>query len=115
MKKRLVRAEDVEQFICRERGSFLLADDMILTPGAKDELRRRNAGIVKAACRPAEAPPRASAARTDGPDGGPASPDSLENLVFQVADMLHRECGVHDPETLKAMTLQALKTIKANI
>ena len=42
-------------------------------------------------------------------------PKSLEQLARTVAAMLSREYGVTDPEQLKSLTIEALKTIKNNI
>lgn len=105
MKKKLVEAGGVDPYICPDSGKFYADETMILTPGAKDELGKRGVAIVHG---PMPEPAKACAAQE------PCA-QSANDLLVAVAAMVKDEFGVEDPEQLKAITCQAVKTIKENI
>ena len=122
MKKELISRDNLDSFINKDDGKLYLGSGRLLTPGAKDELVRRNVAIVYGE------PPSSEQAQQDGcrcgcgsttfyvgPEQGTVQPKSLEQLARTVAAMLSREYGVTDPEQLKNLTVEALKTIKNNI
>ena len=122
MKKELISRDNLDSFINKDDGKLYLGSGRLLTPGAKDELARRNVAIVYGE------PPASEHTQQDGcgcgcgtatfyvgPEQGTVQPKSLEQLARTVAAMLSREYGVTDPEQLKSLTVEALKTIKNNI
>lgn len=127
MKKELICVENLDAFICKQDGKLYLDQGRILTPGAKDELAKRGVSIVYG---PEPAPESAPAAScrgccgtgrtfSVGPEKEASSPvvmtKSLESLAIAVASMLRKQYGVTNPEQLRAMTIEALKTIKDTI
>ncbi|HJD96435.1 hypothetical protein [Mailhella massiliensis] len=125
MKKELISVENLDAFICRQDGKLYVGKNRILTPGAKDELARRKVSVVygeePAPAEPVQAPCRGGcgAGKTFfvGPEEGAglASAGSLESLSMAVAHMLRTQYGVTDPNEVRAMTVEALKTIRDNI
>ena len=125
MKKELISVENLDAFICKSDGKLYVSKNRILTPGARDELARRKVSIVygeePAPAEHVQAPCRGGggAGKTFfvGPEEGTglASAGSLESLSMAVAHMLKTQYGVTDPREIRAMTVEALKTIKDNI
>jgi len=123
MKKVLITKDNLDSFISKEDGKMYVGPEKLLTPGAKDELARRKISVVwgedphvqqaadPAGCRCG----CGSATFYVGPEQETMQPKSLAQLARTVAAMLSREYGVTDPEQLKNMTVEALKTIKDNI
>lgn len=125
MKKELITVDNLDSFLCAQDGRLYVNRNRMLSPGAKDELHRRGVTVVydeeptpavqsAGACRGC-----CGAGRTFfvGPEEGSplASAGSLESLTLAVASMLRRQYGVTDPEEVRRMTVEALKTIKDNI
>ena len=114
MKKELICVENLDAFICRQDGKLYVDRDRILTPDPAQE------PAPAAACQPS-GPCRGccGTGRTFyvGPEEGSAlsTAGSLESLSIAVASMLRKQYGVTDPEQLRAMTIEALKTIRDNI
>ncbi|ABB40065.1 hypothetical protein Dde_3271 [Oleidesulfovibrio alaskensis G20] len=116
MKKKLVGVECLNEYICQSSNKLYADSSVILTPGARDELSRRGVTVVygprpesgeaPAACPPGCTCPACTAAKADS---------GLEQLLFAVAAMLKTEYGITDPEELKNLSCQALRTIKANL
>lgn len=125
MKKELISVENLDAFICRQDGKVYVGSNRILTPGAKDELARRKVSVVygeePAPVEQPQAPCRGGcgAGKTFfvGPEKGCglSSAGSLESLSLAVAHMLRTQYGETDPARIRAMTVEALKTIKDNI
>ncbi len=117
MKKQLVQVDNLDEYICRAEATIYVDAGMILTPGAKDELAKRRVTIVHGS-RSNSHPCGAHGAAAHSGDlgdlclGGNAD---LERLLLCVAAMLQKECGITDPETLRAASLQAVQTIRANL
>lgn len=122
MKKKLVEVGAIDPYICLDSAKFYADKTMILTPGARDELSRRGITIVYDP-RPETASRLPSGQDTVekacSPSSGAASGEShseeLERFVLAVAAMLKERYGVEDPEELKAMSFQVVKTIRENI
>ncbi|WP_319583561.1 hypothetical protein [uncultured Pseudodesulfovibrio sp.] len=109
MKRTLVAKGDIDPYICSETKTFYADETIILTPGAKDELSRRGIKMVRGK-RPAPTPAPASCAGTAG-----QCDEGLRELLVAVAALVKTEFGVEDPEAIRAITCQAVKTIKENI
>lgn len=121
MQKTLIKVDNLDGFLCHSGGKLYVDATMILSPGAKDELSKRGVKIVYGPCPDEAGCPHAghgksaanpfaqSLAQACGGHGG------LEDLLVGVAAMLKKECGVRDPEQLKALSLQAVKTIRENL
>lgn len=123
MKKQLLHADTLDDFICRADAKiFVDTATMILTAGAKDKLGERKISIVHGPC------PNAATCGLHAPSGknalsgcvgsdcaGGGANAGFERLLVGVAAMLQSEYGVTDPEQLKALSLQAVKVIKNNI
>ena len=107
MKRTLVAKGEIDPYICSETKTFYADETMILTPGAKDELSRRGIKVVRGK-RPQPAP-----AQCDG-TAGPCD-EGLKELLVAVAALVKTEFGVEDPEAIRAISCQAVKTIKENI
>ena len=117
MKKQLVQVDNLDEFICRVEAKIYIDAGMILTPGAKDELAKRRVTIVHGSCaNSSTCGAHGSAAHSGGFGdlclGGNAD---FERLLLSVAAMLQKECGITDPATLRAASLQAVQTIKENL
>ena len=123
MKKELISKDNLDSFICKDDKKLYLGSDKLLTPGAKDELARRHIEIVYGEAPDSSMPVDQGGCRCGcgsatfyvGPEQGSIQPKSLEQLARTVAAMLSREYGISDPEQLKTLTIEALKTIKDNI
>lgn len=119
MKKKLVRVDNLEEFICRSAAVLYADGTLILTAGAKDELGRRGISVVRGPC-PEAAAGRCTAHAPGAPATGQGNGASGENaeyerLLFGVAAILKSEYGITDPETLRALSLQTVRVIRANI
>ncbi|MBI4806553.1 MAG: hypothetical protein HY795_15105 [Desulfovibrio sp.] len=107
MGKKLVGTDNLDEAICQATGKVYADGTIILTPGAKDELSKRGVPIVYG-----PAPERAECAPT--PMAEAASP-GLEKLVLAVSAILNTQYGIKNPEQLKVLSCQVVKTIKENI
>ena len=107
MGKRLVGTDNLDAFICQEDATLYADQTIILTPGARDELARRGVHVVYG-------PRPQTAACPHAPDAG-ACPPGLEGLLGTVAAILADKHGITDPEQLKAISHQVIKTIRENI
>lgn len=107
MKKELISASQLDSFTCLH-GPRIYADPAhyILSPGAKDELTRRHIEIVYGPC-----PDYPSCGHTMGgqPSGG------VDDFTISVAAVLKKDYGISDPDKLREMTLQVVKTLKDSI
>lgn len=103
MKKVLVQADNLDEFICREDATLHVDASMILTPGAKDELLKRGVAVVRTSC------------ASPAPHAALSGSENLEGLLLGVAAILRQECGITDPERLKAASLQAVQIIRDNL
>lgn len=109
MKKKLVEVRNLESFICQANGAIYIDDTMLLTPGAKDELSKRRIKIVR------NAKPSASCGADTCPArmcGGVAEESDYERLLYGVAAMVQKEYGIDDPQQLKDISCQIVKTLK---
>jgi hypothetical protein len=109
MKKTLVTKGEITPYICSETKTFYADETVILTPGAKDELSRRGIKTVRGK-RPAPTLAPASCAEAVAP-----CDEGLRELLVAVAALVKTEFGVDDPEAIRAISCQAVKTIKENI
>ena len=107
MKKTLICVDNLDEFICADSHSLHMDATRLLTPGAKDELSRRGIAIVYG--------PVDQAACTNELGKALASCPDMEHLVYGLAGMLKKECGITDPEELRTSSLKALQIIKDHI
>lgn len=116
MKKKLVTVDNLEEYVCRTSNQLHADSTMILTAGAKDELTRRGIALVYGSV-PADLSSQLHHSMTHKTSfpGVAEEAVNMTELLLGVAAILKKECGVTDPQELKALSLQAIKTIKDNI
>lgn len=123
MKKKLIRVDNLDEFICKESGKVHVDGNTILTPGAKDELTKRGIGIVyDRRSRPVGAAP--------GQPGGKGCPPgckcplctqaksraaAVEDLLISVAAVLKKDYGIKDPDELRSKSISVVKSIKESL
>lgn len=115
MAKQLVTVDNLDEFICRGDGKFYMDGTRIVTAGAKDALAERR---IETVCGPGCGHPGASCAQAAGCGSGgcaSAAPPDDEEILIAIAATLQKDYGVTDPEKLKAMSLEVVKTLKANL
>lgn len=118
MAKQLVTIDNLDEFICRGDGKFYMDGSRIITAGAKDELAKRHIEIVYG---PGCGHAGSSCAQACGCQGGGCSTTAAqaapedEELLIAIAATLQKDYGVSDPAQLKAMSLEVIKTLKANL
>lgn len=112
MAKQLVTVDNLDEFICGSDGKFYMDGTRIITPGAKDALAERHIEIVYG---PGCAHAGRSCAQASGCSAqAQASPED-EEILIAIAATLQKDYGVTDPEKLRAMSLEVVKTLKANL
>ena len=113
MKKQLVAVNNLDSYICQDSATIYVTKSMILSPGAKDELKRRNICIVygeapgETVCTTALEPTETSKEVTDTED--------MERLFYGIAAMAKEELGINDPETLKNISTKIMDTLRKSI
>lgn len=122
MKKKLIRVDNLDEFICKESGKVRIDGDTLLTPGAKDELSKRRIGIIYDRCS-RQGP--AAAGQTGGKGCPPGCkcpqctqaklPAGMEDLLISIAAVLKKDYGVKDPDELRNMSLKVVKSLKENL
>lgn len=111
MKKELIEVGNLDSFVCPECDTFYADCNMILTPGAKDELSKRKIKLVRV-----EDAAVAVAGCCNGEAGnGECVGDDCEELVMGIAVLLKEEYGITDLAQLKEMSFKLADTVKANI
>ena len=121
MKKTLISVDNLAEHICRGKAEIHMDGTKILTAGAKDELAKRGIAVVYGSCPTSQCCDRHASSGAASPmvlaglaqAKGEAA--GLEQLLLGIAAMLKTEYGVQDPAELKALSLQAIQTIKNNI
>ena len=132
MKKTLISVDNLEEHLCTVCGG-LHGDGALLTPGARDELARRGVRVVygggpqdgtccKGAGRTAcanvsdasrmPAPITTGATSASDAQGGAVA---MLDMLVGVAALIKRECGVTDPDQLREMTINVVKTLQKHI
>ncbi|WP_432738138.1 hypothetical protein [Maridesulfovibrio sp. FT414] len=117
MKKKLIEVRNLDSFICKESGTINVDKCMLLTPGAKDELRRRKIRIVHVADAYAEAH-AADVHEADGCGNANCTKekcDGCESLVMGIAVLLKEEYGITDMAQLKELSFSIAEAVKAHI
>lgn len=114
MKKKLIEAGNLDSFICPDSDTIYVDKTMILTPGAKDALRKRKIKITRVE--------DAAAAVAEAGNGGCGNPDctkevcdGCEDLVMGIAVVLKEEYGITDLAQLKEMSFKLAEAVKCNI
>jgi len=110
MKKQLVEVNNLDSYICQACATIYVNKSMIMTPGAKDEIKRRNICIVYGDA-PAETeytttvqnPSESSTPETEDAD--------TERLFYGIAAMAKEELGIDDPKTLKDISFQIMDAL----
>lgn len=120
MAKQLVSVDNLDDFICRGDGRFYMDGTRIVTAGAKDELARRHIEIVYGpGCgHPGKSCSEAAGCACCGHSADAAAapvPREDEEILIAVAATLQKDYGVTDPEKLRAMSLEVVKTLKENL
>lgn len=116
MRKTLIRVDNLDSFLCRHGKTIYVDSTMILSPGAKDALSKKGVSIVYGPCPDAASCPDAGHGKAANPlSQALAGNAGVEELLLGIAAVLKKECGITDPDKLKAASLQAVKTIKDNI
>ena len=122
MKKTLIRIDNLEGYICPAYGR-LYAGGAILTPGARDALAKRNIRVVHGE-RPAADPCHEGAGhncsacagnQSASNHGGTPDEQCIRDALIGVAAMIRREYGVTDPDQLRDMTLNVVRTLHKHI
>lgn len=118
MAKQLVTVNNLDEFICRGDGKFYMDGTRIITAGAKDALAERHIEIVYGlGCGHAGSScSEASGCSCQGHDccSDEIKPED-EEILIAIAATLQKDYGVTDPAKLKAMSLEVVKTLKANL
>jgi hypothetical protein len=109
MKKTLVTVDNLETFICKERGVLSVDGSFLLTPGAKDALAKRGVALVHG-----PSPETAPVAQKHS-EQLPAASAGEKRLLLAVAAMLHERCGIHEPQVLQSLSRCIVDTIRDNI
>lgn len=113
MKKQLVEVKNLDSYICQASATIYVTQDMILTPGAKDELKRRHICIEygeapsETVCTTVAEPTEPSKTMTDDED--------IERLFYGVAAMAKEELGIDDPQILKDISIKIVDTLRKSI
>ncbi len=130
MKKKLIEVCNLDDYICQTTGKIYIDGTLLLTPGAKDELSKKGIGIVYGpkpetevhASEPHQEDPHADAHADEHNTHGHGHDDhkgkaveDLEGLLLAVAAMLKNQYGVTDPEELKKLSCQVVKSIHEHI
>lgn len=117
MKKTLVEAGKLDCLICTGCNTIFVDDNMILTPGAKDEISQRKLTTVRGPVPEVCCPPATEECATEQCCAAPEEccDAAHEKLMLGVAVVLKEEYGIEDPAQLQAMSCQVVKAIKANI
>lgn len=116
MAKQLVTTDNLNDFICKGDGKFHMDSScMIITAGAKDELAKRGVELVyDSGCgHSGKSCAEACGSACAGAYSTPAPED--EEFLIAVAATLQKDYGVSDPKKLKEMSLEVVKTLKANL
>lgn len=123
MKKELISVDNLDAYIGKDNKVYV-PKGTIITAGAKDELRKRGVALIYGD-RPAPEPAPAASCGTCKPAPAPApapagsvptpAERNLESLSAAIADLLKTRYEVSNPEQIRLLTIEALRTIKANI
>lgn len=117
MKKKLVEVNNLESFICQANAALYADNSLILTPGAKDELARRNITIVRdkepfATCGGREACPVQACDPAMQVEAASDSVEEDERLLLGIAAMVKEEFGIEDPKQLYDMSKQFVQVLQ---
>ena len=113
MKKQLIEVKNLDSYICQASAKIYVNKSMLLTPGAKDELKRKNISIVygeapkETVCNTVAEPTETSKTLTNDED--------MERLFYGVAAMAKEELGIDDPQTLKDISIKIVDTFRKSI
>lgn len=117
MKKKLIEAGKLDSFICKDSNTIYVDNSMLLTPGAKDELRKRKISISRVADASVEMNSSAGeeAECSNASRCTKAECDSCEGLVMGIAVILKEEYGITDMAQLKEMSFSIANAVKAGL
>lgn len=129
MKKQLVGVDNLDAHICKSSGKFYADSTIILTPGAKDELNKRKICIVYGekpepiqtmVCKPTIHDPNCGVCSlgwtcTTTSETVDPKTAAIEELLISVAATLKTQYNITDPEELKKISIQVVKTLKDNL
>ncbi|TKB09571.1 hypothetical protein [Desulforhopalus sp. IMCC35007] len=113
MKKQLVAVNNLDSYIYQACATIYVTKNMILTSGAKDELKKRKICIVYGEapsdvdCTTVPEQTETASKMTDEED--------RERLFYGIAAMAKEELGIDDPEILKNISIKIVDTLRKNI
>lgn len=122
MGKKLVGVESLEGYICQSSNKLYMDGSILLTPGAKDELKNRGISIEygpKPEQVPEPAPEEAPCCDTtvceekDQTDCTKSADN--DDLILAVAGMIQTEYGITDHKQLFDISCQVVEILKENI
>ena len=103
--KILITKDNIDTRISPADHRFYADSGIILTPGAKDELKKRNIRIVYAPMPNVDACERVSCAEA-------SHSDTTEKAARCVATLLKERCNIDDPELIRQIVSKALLSLK---
>ena len=103
--KTLITKQNIDSRISPVDHRFHADGDIIITAGARDELRSRGIRIVYSPM-PSEAPAAAA------PAASCRSADKLERAVASISTLLRSRFGIEDPETIRGIIENAIRAVR---
>lgn len=104
MKKKLVSAENITDFLEAGTNEIYIDNNMILTSGAKDYLRDKKVKLVYTRKAPAEVGP--------GRNSNVRQPENLKSVVTKIVSILRKDFQVSDPDKIERVTQKVLCGLK---
>jgi ethanolamine utilization cobalamin adenosyltransferase len=104
MKKKLVSAENISEFLTAGAKEIQVDNSMIITAGAKDYLREKGVKIVYSN--------QASAAKASAVNAKVGRPQDLKAVVSKIVSILRNDLNVRDAGTIESVTQKVLCGLK---
>ena len=104
MKKKLVSASNISDFLTAGANEIQVDNSMIITSGAKDYLRDKGVKITYS---------KQAAACTASPvNAGTGRPQNLKTVVSKIVSILRNDLQVRDARTVESVTQKVLTGLK---
>ena len=104
MKKKLVSAENITDFLDAGTNEIYVDNTMILTSGAKDYLRDKKVKLVYTRKAAAEVGP--------GRKSNVCRPEDLKSVVTKIVSILRKDLQVSDADKIERVTQKVLCDLK---